>query len=142
VSKAEYGIQQGLDIGGDMLSAIPGVGSIAGGVMGFLGKAIGLTMSAKQDRYKQAAMREAQKKKQLGQLKAITGDAVEQNSQTVAGGGTLPLPSPPVAKAAPFQLPAPPQVQLQQPQFGAQQQNPLGGMRNNYMMKLLMQGDR
>lgn len=109
-----------------------------------IGPLVGLLQGIKgprKQREEAAQAREAARQKQLGQYKAATGGAQAQNQQQLSIGGTLPLPSPPVPQAAPAMLPAPPQVQLQQPQFGGQQ-GPLGGQRNDYMMKLLMQGDR
>jgi hypothetical protein len=137
-------------------------GAVAGMGIDMIGQLMGMIKGPKQRREEAAEKKEAGIQKQLGSYKAVAGGAQSANPQAVAGGGTLPMASPPVPVAPVASLPAPPQVQLQQPgplgggvvggplggggALGGvgqgQQRGPLTGQRNDYMMKLLMQGDR
>ena len=136
-SKGIQGAQQGLSMASDAAGMAGPWGAVASMGMDLIGGLLGIK-GPKQKRQEAEQARQAAKQKQLSTINQQTA----QNPGVVAGGGTLPLPSPPVAQSSPVQLPAPPQVQLQQPAFGGQQQSPLGGQRNNYMMKMLMQGNR
>lgn len=103
-----------------------------------LGPLVGLLQNIKgprQRRQEEQQAAEKRRQEQLAGYRAAAQGGMAQNPQAVAGGGTLPLPSPPIAQQAPVALPETPQVQLQQP-------GPLGGQRNDYLMKLLMQGNR
>lgn len=136
------GAQKGLGMASQAAGAAGPWGAVAGAGLSMIGQLMGIIKGPKQRRKEEAEQRENEKNAQLGKFKAAAGGQA-MNQQTVAGGGTLPLPSPPVPQAAPVALPAPPQVQLQQPALGGQpKRGPLTGQRNNYMMKLLMQGDR
>lgn len=142
-SKGIQGAQQGLGMASQAASMAGPFGAIAGGALDFVGQLLSIP-GPRQRRAREAKKREDAKNAQLAKFQAQSGQSTgEANPQTALGGATLPLPSPPVAQAAPMQLPAPPQAQLQRPQLGGQQQQgPLGGQRNNYMMKMLMQGNR